>query len=133
MNVLDAALLHLLLELPVADQFTRGLLNRVFHCKEQLLLDVASVHCALARFVDDALQPVPGELAMLLAELAEFLPLCSVGILHEGRLLGEDVLDRQDLVEQLELLLGEFPVVLADLDAVELKGKSKNESCDLPG
>lgn len=58
---------------------------------------------------------------MLFAELAELLALGSVCTLHERRLFGENILDGQDLVEELELLLGELSVVLVDLDAVELQ------------
>ena len=59
-------------------------------------------------------------LGVLLLELADLLAPHWVARLHAWRLTGEYVLNGQDLVEQLELLLRHFLVLLDDCHAVEL-------------
>jgi len=60
-------------------------------------------------------------LCVFLLQLADLLPLDRVTRLHAWRLPREYVLNREDLVEELELLLRHFLVLLGDGDAVELK------------
>ena len=59
--------------------------------------------------------------SMLLLQLADFLSLHRVARLHAWRLPCEDVLNRKDLVKELELLLGYFLVLLGDGHTVELE------------
>ena len=60
------------------------------------------------------------EFSILLLHVSDLLPFRRVSSLHAGRLTGEQVLDRQDLVKKLEFLLRDFLVALDDRQAVEL-------------
>ena len=118
-NVLTT-LLHLLLHAAAHGELTGS--------RPYCLLDV-DVDLGAKRFFvfgeldyvfNQARHMFPSNLSILLALLPELLPLLRISVLHGWDFLREYILDRQDLVKQLELLLGPLFVFLGNQESVQL-------------
>ena len=114
--------LQCILQVLVASQLIGGLLHKLLHLRLEEGVELLNFVIALNDVGEILLRNASGNFTLLLGPLAKFLPLggitscCNVG----GWLLREHVLDRQNLIEELELRLCSLFVGIRDSLAIEL-------------
>ena len=115
-------LFELSLKVLVTAQLIRSLLDERFDCNFENVVETLHLLIFLEHIFDVALTNAPCHLSMLLSLLTQFLPFrwvvggCSVSC----GLLCEDILNREDFIEKLELQLGSLAVLLTNGLALEL-------------
>ena len=111
-----------ILQVLVAGQLIGGLLHKLLHLGLEEGVELLDFIIALNDVGEVLLRNASSDFTVFLGPLAKFLPLggitgcCNVG----GWLLREHVLDRQNLIKELELRLRSLFVSIRDSLAIEL-------------
>ena len=106
----------------VTRQLLLGFIDDLPNSGIQTYVKFLQLICLAAHVSYESLRNTSSCLTVLFSLLPEFLSLCSVvtGGLVRWRLFSKNILDRENLVEELELALSKLPVVWCNRPSIEL-------------